>query len=396
MPLWVLQVRCFLRSLEDPQSVAFWTNLDFSHYYITAERVISGISNVYCVPFTPEETALRGIETGDILAPTNPPLLTLALSPLAYLPIHQAWLIYTGIGLTLLVMALWITMRRCEGFSTAAAKSGLLLLVTASAPMLLVLQFSQVQGWMLALIICAWSLMPKHPIPAGIILGITVPLKVYSAPLLAFIFATRNYRMLFAALCAAIIGILLPQFIDPRLNIFQFLNCGAAHVSTWALDSSTNQSVSGLLRSIAYLTLIPLGVADLQQIKLVTHYGGIVLWMASGFLVGVVFRNRREPNQGFLASLALSTIFAPLAWPHYFLMTWPYLIQQWSRLALGARLILWFSFPLYPCYIVGGKNPDWVDIITNLEGSLLVWFPGTIFTIQLCAILYKDITRRNH
>jgi hypothetical protein len=350
---------------------------------------------VYCRIFTPEETTLRGIETLLVREPTNPPLLTLALTPLAYAPIFDAWLIYTLLGVSLLLAALWFAMRECVGFSSTGARWRLLLLVISSAPMLNLLAYSQVQGWILTLILCAWILAPKYQALSGLLIGITVPLKVYTAPILLFMFVTRDYRTFRYALGAAILGTVAPQLIDPRLDISHFLRCGAAHVSAWAITAEGNQSLSSLSRTIAYFTLMPLTIADPQSIKLATHYAGILLWVASGLLAGLVFRNRKDPRQGLPAVLAWSILCGPVAWPHYFLLTWPYLIQQWHRLSLGTRLIVWFSFPLYPAYLVEGRNMNWLATIANPAANLLLWVPGTVFVVQLALISYHDIARSN-
>jgi hypothetical protein len=84
VPLWVIQLRYTIATIQNPTKAPLWRNLDFSHYYITAERVVQGKPQVYCSAFTPDETTHRGIETGEVLEPTNPPLLTLALTPIAF------------------------------------------------------------------------------------------------------------------------------------------------------------------------------------------------------------------------------------------------------------------------------------------------------------------------
>ncbi len=395
IPLWVIQFGYTIAAYRAPSGFTPWTRIDFSSYYVTSERVLKGASEVYCRIFTPEETTLRGVETLLVREPTNPPLLTLALTPLAYGDIFDAWLSYTLLGVSLLLAALWFAMRECEGFASTGARLRLLLLVTLSAPMVNLLRFSQVQGWILTLILWAWILAPKYQPLSGLLLGLSVPIKIFTAPILAFMFVIRDYRTFRYALGAVILGFVAPQLIDPRLDISHFLRCGAAHVSAWAIMDEGNQSLSSLFRTIAYLTLIPLNIAEPQSVKIATHYGGILLWIASGFLAGFVFRNRKDPRQGLPAIVAWSTLCGPLAWPHYFLLTWPYLIQQWHRLSLGTRLIVWFSFPLFPVSLVDGKSMNWFAILTHPEVNLLMWLPGTVFVVQLALISYQDIARSN-
>jgi hypothetical protein len=395
IPLWVTQLRFSFNLMDGLDGWLVWQKLDFNHYYITAERVLKGSPEVYCAAFTEEETSRRGIDTGDVLEPTNPPLLSLALTPIAYGPMFESWLVYTTLGLLALTLALWSVMARSDGLSSTASKARLLLVILASSPMLSLLQFSQVQGYLVALILLAWMLAPKHPALSGALFGLTIALKCYTAPLLAFMFLTRNYRMLRFALLTAVIGTLLPHAIDSRLSISQFIACGSAHVSTWAIESSYTQSIPGLLRSIAYFTLLPLEAASFSTIRLATQYGGALLWIASGFIVGLLFRNRADTLKGLLAATAFSTLCAPVAWPHYFLLTWPYLVHRWSRLSPGTRLILWFSFPLCPIYITAGHIQDEISAVTHPLTSSLVWIPGTVFTIQFLSIFYKDIMTRN-
>jgi hypothetical protein len=266
-----------------------------------------------------------------------------------------------------------------------------MIVVTLSPPLLALMIYSQVQGFILALCLLTLALSARYPIPSGITLGIAIALKAYAAPLLAFLFLTRRYRIFTVALLTSILGALLPGYFDNRLSLSVFLHCGLSHVQEWTLGTG-NQSALGILKGILEGSLVSLGFVGQGIAPLIFKTAAPLLWLGSGAVMGALFRRRRDFEEGFLAVLALSVVCAPVVWSHYYIFVWPYLIRIWREIPFGSKVILWLSLPLMPWYVAEGPH-SLTSVFTNPPGTLLSWLPGLICIAQFLVILFHHTIR---
>lgn len=364
------------------------TKYDFGHYYRTSERVTSDSEYVYCVPFSVDRSSSSGLLTNEVREPTNPPLLTALLAPIAYTSPARAWIIYSTLSLLITLGSFWFCISRWQPGTSRRFQLGLLLVVALSPTFLSLLIYSQVQGFILALCTMTVAFASRLPVLSGVSLGIAIALKAYTAPLLGFFFLTRRYRTFSAGLATAFLGALLPGYFDTRLNFTSFSNCGLAHVQECALNLG-NQSLAGILNTLNLLSEKPVGPAS---VTLIFKTIAPLFWIGSVATLGAIFRGRKNQEEGFVAALALCVMCAPLAWPHYYVLVWPYLIRVWREISFGSKIILWLSFPLMPWYVSPGSS-SWVTAFTDPPGTTLAWFPGTIFIAQFLAILYAQTIR---
>jgi hypothetical protein len=392
--LWLIQV---LIAVEAVLSVTPyntwlpWTKNDFNHYYLTSERVVRSSSEVYCLPFSQDEKSTSGLRSANTREPTNPPLLTAALAPLAYIPPGWSWGIYMFLSLSTLLTCWWLFIKKCLSDSQTRDQRALLLAVAVSPPMISLICYSQIQGFLLALCLGSFALLGTRPTLSGFLLGAAIALKGLVAPLLTFLFLTRRYRVLSVAFSIAILGVFLPGYIDRRLDVSEYARCGLFHVEEWS-SALGNQSMSGILRTMAELVLVPRGIVDMHTLSLFVRGSGAVLWLFSAVIMGLLTSRRLDFREGFFASLALCVICAPMAWAHYYILVWPYLITVWSKIPNGSKLTLWLSMPFMPGFITAGPH-SWTDIILNPPGALLPWLPGSIFIVQVLAVMWTYTVR---
>ena len=391
VPLWAIQMILAWFIIESPGPNNDWrlfTKYDFGHYYRTSERVTSQSEYVYCVPFLEDRASSSGLRTSEVREPTNPPLLSVLLSPIAYTTPARAWAIFILLSLLVTLGSFWFCIRRWQASAPRSRQLQLLLLIALSPTVLALMIYSQVQGFILGLFLIAAALAPRWPTLSGVSLGIALALKPYGAPLLAFLLLTRRYQICAVALATATMGALLPGYVDPRLNFASFSRCGLAHVQEWG-QWLGNQSFIGTLHN---LVIISDGPVERHTASLISKIAAPLVWLGSGLALGAVFRRRKDFEEGFIAALALCVICAPLAWPHYYVLVWPYLIRVWRDISTGSKIILWLSFPLMPWYVAPGSS-SWVSIFTHPPGATLTWVPGSIFIVQFLAILYTHTIR---
>lgn len=385
--LWMTQVRIWWQHIAG--SWHRWVNGDFDHYYLTAWRIVSS-SEVYCALFSAQERALFGFGPSEVLQPTNPPLLALFLTPIAFLTPFGAWIVYTVLSLAVVVASCVVVMR-AAGASSQRGRIGVLLLVLFSSPLLWLLHFSQVQGFILGCVVWALICADRKPITAGILLGLAIALKGYVLPLIPFAVVTGRYRLAGVTAIATGAFSLLPYLIDERLSLLEYLRCGVPHVEAFALAYSGNQGMAGVLKALGFLTLLPWTGLAVEDIAHGAYVVGMSVWLASGFVVGAILPRRFPSGPGLALMAAASVLVAPLSWPHYFLIVWPYLLWRWQRIQWYEKIIIWFSAPLSPVYVSSNSSSSVMEAITSFEGSLLTWLPALIFFVQFGVIAWRHV-----
>ena len=93
----------------------------------------------------------NGLLTNEVREPTNPPLLTALLAPIAYTSPARAWIIYSILSLLITLEAFWFCIRRWQPETSRRTQSGLLLVTARSPTFLSLLIYSRVQGFIPAL-----------------------------------------------------------------------------------------------------------------------------------------------------------------------------------------------------------------------------------------------------
>lgn len=387
--LWAIQLCYLLFALADMPLSSFSTNLDFSHYYLSALRLLNQDQELYCSPFSADEVGFFGMDIGDVPSPTNPPFLILLTMPLAMVSPLAAWLVWLGTSVFFVTIATYALLRALA-FSTGNALA-ITLATLLSSPMISNLWFGQSQGIVFALIAFAIICSDKRPILAGAFIGASIGIKLYTLPFLIFLFFAGRYKLFLSSLVFGCFLFLAPGFLTPSLDALSYLSCGLPVTTQWALTTSCNIAIGGLLRTLWYgmflsepAQIIPIA----QTTSLISALLGCVVPVIAGI------QSRHSGRFPFLMACVAAScvIFSPLAWPHYLLLVGP-LIFFCIKASKGLLPIgLWFALPLRPEYVFVNSQ---FHSLQSLLAGFFVWFPSLATLIILTTILWQAIRQND-
>ncbi len=335
---------------------------------------------------------LPGVANGYVYLP----FLAVLLRPLALLPFEMAAILWLAANLLALAVSVWLLLdlaalpRTPFTFVGACAFSLLLPPVTSS------LVYGQVNILLLALLAGAWHCLRdagRRDGRAGLLLGLSVALKLYPGVLILPLMARGRWR----AVGGALAGLALALGIGivgggGTATTWQFLVGVLPHVPAPAVP--TNQSllaaVSRLLAAQQYsfsvlsaanqltMTTRPLVEAPAAILPVTA-----LLSLASvGVTVGVLAAARRREHPLVLdLSLALLMVLCllPLAWEHYYsllLLPWAALWGLTPRrratllLLLGSTLAL--AAQRYDRLLAASGVPFWL-LSFSLAATAAAW-----------------------
>jgi hypothetical protein len=177
-------------------------SLDFFSYYIGASAIDQGM------PLYAREThdSLAGAWGLQMAAGyPYPPTLAVLLQPFVLVPPYVASLLWLGVNVVLLVMAVGLLFKQSD-LRHAGSRVALLLLPVLFTPVLMNLYLGNVNLLLLVLIILAYlAFMRGRPLASGVFLALAVWIKLWPATLIAYFAWKREWK----AVGGALIGLLL-------------------------------------------------------------------------------------------------------------------------------------------------------------------------------------------
>lgn len=288
---------------------------------------------------------------------TYPPLAAITFSPFAWLPLPAAGAALTATTLALLVVAMTIVLngldvwprseaapepawlRRCWLAAAMVAPA-----VVLSEPIRSNFAFGQINVVLMALVI-ADCVPHRPPWPRGLLLGVTVALKLTPAVFLLYFLLRRDGRAVLTAvasfLAATAVGFLLAwrdswqYWTDTVRNTDRI---GGATLNT-------NQNLAGALARLA--------LDDHQR---------SLLWLAGCLLVlaGTVSATRRvlaagEPVLALICVALFGLVVSPVSWSHHWVWMLPAVVVA-GELAYRRRTVA-------------------IGVLATAGAALMVWSP---------------------
>jgi len=193
---------------------------DFVQDYFLARSIISGNN-----PYLPlNELGVRfGVPNEIPHSSTHPPSFAILCLPLGLLSFQQAAFVWLILGLTSLVISLHLL------FGVKGAGLPIICLIAVAwPPILFDLFLGQLMLPMLLLLTLAWlTLKSQRDLIGGILLGLTISIKLITWPLLIFLLIRRRFK---ATLAAAGVFVLL--------NLIAVLLMGLRPVTTYYFQNS--------------------------------------------------------------------------------------------------------------------------------------------------------------
>jgi alpha-1,2-mannosyltransferase len=256
-----------------------------------------------------------------------PPSALLGFLPLVPLTrtLGVAWTaeLWTWLDTAALVVGLTLIARQLSmGWERAGWIIAALML---SLPVLSEVDSGQVEGVIVLLLALSWRQWPRTS--SGVLLGVALAVKPIAPWLLLLPFALRRPRVAVAAVATLVLlnAPFLPFIGGDGLGFYvlHFLPYMAGHV----MQDVANLSVANVLQSwLGGVPLVPadhLSLSPLHSILL----ADVVLWTLRAvalLLLARELRQRRKPPMVLFAmALAAVPLFAPIAWPHYYVFVLP-------------------------------------------------------------------------
>jgi len=177
---------------------------DFSLYYTGARALLEGdrLRDLYDWTAFERVMSRAGIDNQIGGWAPNPPLTMLPMVPLTSFPPRAAMLMWNGIGLALLLAALWVLSR------LSRIRLEYLVLLAACGWVAFYMNFILGQYYIVLLFLLTavwWCLERNRPAAAGVLCGVAFGLKLYAAPFLLYFAIRRNWRA-FAAMSATMLA----------------------------------------------------------------------------------------------------------------------------------------------------------------------------------------------
>lgn len=258
-----------------------------------------------------------------------PPIVALIGLPLSYLPYFWsvvAWLIFE---LCCLAVSVRLVVKH---FGAQSARLPVLITICffiSWQPVYVDLYLGQFMIPIMLLLTLTWkALKEERDVPAGLLLGIVLAIKLYAWPLTLFLMITRKWRCAGVAVAVMLAAnALMAAWTGTETIIDYYLR-----VSGFVLAQYIHDPFNFSAWSIGY--------------RLAAFPGAIFL--TTGVLGISLFGALRSKNfdMGFMVMLAASTILQPITWIHYLVTLLPvfcFLVStsKWERsdLLLGLLLI---------------------------------------------------------
>ncbi|MEI7770701.1 MAG: glycosyltransferase family 87 protein [Chloroflexales bacterium] len=312
------------------------TPLDFSSYYLAAQAVAAGQS-----PYDSQVTANLAAGQGGIpvVAYLYPPIFAVLLRPLAGLPLYQASLVWLGLNLLWLALAVVCIARLAQAPNRLIGPMVVVALLTPAVHH--TLELGQVNILMLLLISAGALAIGRESrgaaweIGGGGLLATASCIKLFPAALLLVLIAHRRLP----AMIGFIGGALLLALAGVAWG------GGVAEMAAWATGvlpryaggfaTPNNQSVEAAIsRLFSPVTVAPIRIgaasAEVTLAPLVANAGlGIALGYAAGGIVVIaggwallrrwpIGRTTEIDSTEYALLLATILLALPLVWYHYY------------------------------------------------------------------------------
>jgi Glycosyltransferase family 87 len=287
---------------------------DFLQDYFLARAVITGIN-----PYLPlNELGVRfGIPDQITHSSTHPPSFAVLCLPLALLTFRQAAYLWLLVGLTSLLISLRLL------FDVRGPGLPLIFLAALTWPPLWFdLSLGQLMIPQLLLLTLAWrGLRTKRDLMAGVLLGLTISIKLIAWPLLFLLLVRKRFTALYAALgvfaFTNFIALLLmgmnpvfTYYFRSARDIAHVYSNNAFNFSAWTIGARLFTGTTTV--DAAWFHTVPLIDAPaLATLASIVSVSAILLY---AFFVAI---RARDFDNSFAVLVNLSVIISPVAWIFY-------------------------------------------------------------------------------
>ena len=288
---------------------------------------------------------------------TYPPLAAITFSPLALAPLALGSVVITAITAALLVLSVWLVLRRLGVNGTAAwwASAAIVALsVTTLEPVRANFSFGQINVVLMTLVIA--DCVPRRtPWPRGVLLGLAIALKLTPAVFLLYFVLRRDLRSTSTAVAsfaaATALGFALAWRDSLEYWTHTVHDTDRIGTATW----NTNQNAAGALARLELSDHFHFAVWTLACLAMLA----LTVWAVRRVLAA----GRDEGESSTLALMCVALfglVVSPVSWSHHWVWALPVAVVTGvlgyrrrspyfiAITAAGLALMLWPPLQLLP------------------------------------------------
>lgn len=361
---------------------SWFSYADFSHLYLTGSLVRTGL-DPYLAPLEKLYLQQGFAPNPEIPLAGSPPALAIILAPLSYFTPIDAFIIWTTLQISALLIGCGIVMRVCGGFEHVQLRALVYLCALVPVGVLSHLRYGQSQC--LNFFFVALAL---HSIIRGVnwiqrlgllLLGFSASLKLFTFPLIVVAWRTSRIRGVFWFLAG---------FIAPFVALA--LWCGPSSIGSFVTEcvpylgrlSHAFDGNLSLSAAITYTQRIVWGVAVIPD-----------QWVQSfavALVIPIVFfelRERQDLPATTFTMLTAACLLSPTCWTHYtvFLHGGFIYLASIDLRAGPSQRALWGLLALYVCVGANIGYRRYLDVPTQLISAWL----GAIAMIAMLVMIFR-------
>jgi Glycosyltransferase family 87 len=347
---------------------------DFLQDYFLARAVISGID-----PYVPlNELGVRfGIPDDITHSSTHPPSFAVLCLPLGLLSFRQAAYLWLLVGLTSLLISLRLL------FDVRGPGLPLIFLAALTWPPLWFdLSLGQLMIPQLLLLTLAWrGLRTKRDLIAGVLLGLTISIKLIAWPLLFLLLVRKRFTALYAALgvfaftnlmALLLMGIhpVFTYYFRSGREIAQVYGNNAFNFSAWTIGARLFQGTTTV--DAAWFHTMPL--IDAPALATLASIVSVSAILLCAFFVAL---KAQDFDTSFAVLVSTSVIISPVAWIFYLTL----ILISFAKLRMAA------DWKTYGIIGVGLLAPFVSQSALPLFGSSTSFAVGLLTIFPMFAVL---------
>jgi hypothetical protein len=295
----------------------------------------------------------------DVGFPYPPPTM-LFIAPLGWLDLQAAalvWQALTLLSLAALIVLLWNTFLRDEGWLGLAFVAAFVLTLRATYA---TVALGQTNFIALVLFLLFWR-NEARPV-GGLYLALAIAVKPLLAVLLAYLALRRSWRSLAVAVGTAAGLILAAVAVFGSAPLLSYLRDNPVlRLPLWIYSDNENQSLAaGMVRLLGYDLELGAPTAQPLYIAVASTVALLTFWLS--------WRSR-QPPLALTLMVAAALLLYPQSWQHYTVFLIPALLLFWcerARTGLGTVLTVAFISAVFACV-------RYEDGTLALVASLLSW-----------------------
>ena len=283
----------------------------------------------------------------------NPPHFEILFLPLArWLAPQPAYLVWLGINAVCGITSVDWILRELGWHLRGRPAWWVIAAALAATPTYAVSTTGQFAGLLMLLVTWMWrSWRHERWIPAGVAVGIAASIKLFFAPLIAYLLLTRRWRALFAAITACFacfaVGILVFGWSE------QLAWLRVVRSVSWPFFPMNSSLTGPFTRAAVALRGEPFG--PIPDINDATALGILASAPFLGFGLWCSTRDRDSERALFTLLITIVLTF-PVGWVYYWWMFTGPLAAQWKDRVLRRAFMLaspavfvpfWWLWPIY-------------------------------------------------